>query len=299
MYILTIAALSTFITLYGLIGEQIQKANEPAIVTLYDSRLTRLRLNCTIPGTDLKRPCRIRIVCRGSGCLSPSLRATSTSNVTVSQDTDMPQAIIGTHNYGLTDMVIAGPIPLPAATPTHDHGWRPAPTTHQNMFDPSIVREVPRRIIRVLGVRIPMYRQLMPMPMTIPTPMPTLNSPTPTEHLQVTALRQLPTSQVRMPLLVTETALPTSSAPAIRPSEHALLLEMQQQPMLQDLLPLQMPVQFVIGVVISLAGLLIVNIGEADDDGNTVVDGAHPVPTDDETVTSSDIIDAVHPMHNN
>ncbi|KAJ2422286.1 hypothetical protein GGF41_003559, partial [Coemansia sp. RSA 2531] len=292
MYILTIAVLSTFITLYGLTGEQIQKANEPAIVTLYGSQLTRLRLNCTIPGTDLKRPCRIRIVCRGSGCLSPSLRTTSTSNVTASQDTDMPQVIIGTHNYGLTDMVIAGPTPLAAATPTHGHGWRPASTTHQNMFDPSIVREVPRRIIRVLGVRIPMYCQLMPMPMTIPMPMLTLNSPTPTEHLQVIAFRQPLTSQVCTPLLVTETVLPTSSARAIRPSEHALLLEMQQQPMQRDLLLLQLPIRFIISIVISVVGLLVGNIGNADDDGNTVVDGAHPMPTDDETVTSNDIIDA-------
>ncbi|KAJ2012235.1 hypothetical protein GGI14_005887, partial [Coemansia sp. S680] len=292
MYILTIAALSTFITLYGLIGEQLQKANEPAIVTLYGSRLTRLKLNCTIPGTDLKRPCRIRIVCRGSGCLSSSLRATSTSNVTESQDTDMPQAIIGTHNYGLTDMDIAGPTPLAAATPTYDHGWRPVPTTHRNMFNTSIFREVPRRIIRVLGVRIPMYRQLMPMPTTVPTPMPTLNSPTPTEHFQVTALRQPPTSQGRTPLLVTETALPTSSAPAIRPGEHALLLETQQQPMQREQLPLQTPFQFVIGIGVFLTGLLIVNIGDTDDDGGDVVDAAHPARNDDETVAGTEVVDA-------
>ncbi|KAJ2240235.1 hypothetical protein GGI13_007739, partial [Coemansia sp. RSA 455] len=160
------------------------------------------------------------------------------------------------------------------------------------MFDTSIFREVPRRIIRVLGVRIPMYRQLMPMPTTVPTPMPTLNSPTPTEHFQVTALRQPPTSQGRTPLLVTETALPTSSAPAIRPGEHALLLETQQQPMQREQLPLQTPFQFVIGIGVFLTGLLIVNIGDTDDDGGDVVDAAHPARNDDETVTGTEVVDA-------
>ncbi|KAJ2251352.1 hypothetical protein GGI13_003891 [Coemansia sp. RSA 455] len=126
--------------------------------------------------------------------------------------------------------------------------------------------------------------------------MPTLNSPAPTEHFQVTALRQLPTSQARMPLLVTETALPTSSAPAIRPSEHAFLAEMQQQPMQQEQLPLQTPIQFVIGIGVFLMGLLIVNIGDADDDGGDVVDIAHPAPDDEETVAGGDVVDTAHPV---
>ncbi|KAJ2074787.1 hypothetical protein GGI16_008641 [Coemansia sp. S142-1] len=62
--------------------------------------------------------------------------------------------------------------------------------------------------------------------------------------------------------------------------------------MQREQLPLQTPFQFVIGIGVFLTGLLIVNIGDTDDDGGDVVDAAHPARNDDETVTGTEVVDA-------
>ncbi|KAJ2881007.1 hypothetical protein H4R27_004363 [Coemansia aciculifera] len=246
MHLFLRAGVSALGILGTFLGANLLGGQEPYQGPFPELNVKCINQNAIVPGADRPRPCHLRV--RGRGCLSQPAHPT-TPNTT-------PGATIrGAHDYGLIDMEIGEPTPPTMAVATHDQGPRQGPSTHYNMFDPNIVCLVPRRVC---------HRRQCWQVMPTPTPTPTTTSPKPTANFQVTALRHPPTSQDCTPLWSTETAIPTSSAPAIRPTDHAMLLDKQHPPMQHEKLPLPMPFQVLIGIAIFLLGLLLAKIRQND-----------------------------------